>query len=129
MVPANEVSKYLEDGFQCGRLYRHSDETKQKCKKGSITRKMNGDYESDDFRRKMSEIASNQHHSQESRAKQSQTLKIYYQSHDNPFKGHHHSEETKQLNRTKHIGKKAVNKDGKVKMVNPDEVQSYLEDG
>lgn len=43
---------------------------------------------------------------QEERDRISETLKEYYKTHDNPFKGRKHSEESLEKNRQAHLGKK-----------------------
>lgn len=48
---------------------------------------------------------------------------------NNPFYGKHHSDEAKLKNSLAHKGKITVNKDGKIKMINADELEYYLQLG
>lgn len=129
MVPENELELYLENGFELGRSYKHTPETKEKCAKASETRKKNGTYTSPEYIEKLSQANTGKTHSRESIEQQKLTMKEYYKTHSGTFKGKKHTEESKRKNSESHKGKLAVRKDGIVKMVDASSLKMYLEQG
>ena len=126
MVKRAELQQYLDAGYVSGRLYRHSSETLDKISESGRRRQI-----TPEFREKMREVGrlSNIGRDPESYRRQGQTLKKYYQTHANPFKGKQHSRESVAANRAAHVGRKKVHKDGIVKCIKPDELQSFLDAG
>lgn len=129
MVPADEVEMYLQEGFELGRLFKHSIEAKRKCAKASETRKQNGSYTSPEYIKKLSEANTGKTHSLESIKRQRGSIKKYYETHSGTFLGKAHSEEAKNKNRLAHLGKLTINRDGVIKMIDSIELDNYLSDG
>lgn len=91
MIPPEDLTEYQTKGFTLGRAYRHARDVKDKIRKSQL-----GVKRSPEFCEKMRQIALNQPaHTEEQNHKHSEYLKEYYQSHDNPFAGKQHSEESK----------------------------------
>ena len=92
MVKCSEIESYLINGWVKGRLYRHSQETLKK-----IQLKTCGQIRSKEFCEKMRQIALNQPPRTENQKKESSLrMKLYYQTHPNPFLNKKHTEESKQ---------------------------------
>lgn len=122
MIDKNELEVFIQKGFLQGRLYKHSEETKKKL--------VHYGPRGDAFKEKMRLISKNRTpHSPESFAKISESLKKYYETHDNPFKGKKHSEATKELNRQKHLGKIAVNNGITSTMIDKENLDFYIAQG
>ena len=124
MIPKSELDEYIENGFVYGRLYRHSSQTKK------VIGEKSSRWERDEnFKKKMSEIASKQVHTEEQNKKHSEWMKEHFSGKDNPFYGKHHSNESKEKISLAKSGKIAVNKEGNVKMISPSELEFYISEG
>lgn len=124
MIKENNLDEYLNNGYTKGRLYKHSQKTKDKIAIASHNKII-----TDEFRLKMSNIASKQTHTIEQNLENSRRLKEYYKTHPNPFLGKKHTEESKQKNRESHIGRVWINNGNICKVVNNKEVEKYLANG
>ena len=92
MVKQSDIENYLLNGWVKGRLYKHSQETIKK-----IQLKASGQVRNKDFCEKMRQIALKQlPRTENQRKEQSLKLKLYYQTHPNPFLNKKHTEESKQ---------------------------------
>lgn len=129
MVPEEELDLYIQDGFELGRLFRHSEEEKRKCALASETRKKNDGYTSPEYRKKLSDANRGNTHSRESIERQKKSIKEYYKTHPGTFLNRKHSEESNAKNREAHIGKITINREGVIKMIRPENLDEYLQDG
>ena len=59
----------------------------------------------------------------------SEKMKGRYAGEKNPFFGKKHSKESIDKNRQAHLNKKAVSKEGTIKMVDEKDISQYLSDG
>ena len=124
MIKKDEFDSYKSKGFKKGRIYRHSQEAKNKISESSKGPR------SKEFCEKMRQIALNQPaKSPESIEKFKKSIKKYYETHENHFKGKNHTEKTKEINRLKHLGKIAINNGIISKMIDPDELDDYINEG
>lgn len=126
MVFEQDLNKYLEEGYERGRSYRHDIQTLNKIAESSRNKVI-----TDEFREKMREIGrlSNVDRDPESYKRQGRFMHEYYKTHVNPFKGKHHTEESLKKNRDAHLGRKRIVKDGAMKIVRPEEMEQFIADG
>lgn len=123
-IDARDLDTYLMEGWNKGRHIVLSEEARDKM--DAARRKPR----SEEFCRKMSEIASKQAPpSAEARKRQSEKMKAYYAENPNPFKGKKHTQDTLERNRKAHLGRKCINKEGIVKCVFPEDISTYLAEG
>ena len=121
MVSKSDLDTYICKGYERGRLFRHSEETKKllAIKSAQIPR-------DETFCKKMSEIAKRQlPPTPERRQAQSLKMKEYYSTHDNPFLHKHHSNYSKQLMREANIDKIKINNGTIEKMVKLEDLPRY----
>lgn len=122
MIPKERLTVCLNNGYVKGRLYTHSEETKAKL--------VTYGKRSEEFCEKMRQIALKQpKKTAEAIEKNRKFLIEYYKTHENPFSGKKHSAETLAINRAKHLGKIAINKDSVVKMIVPEQYDMYALNG
>ena len=124
MIPLSEVEMYLEEGFELGRVFRHTPQWKAEQALRSHNRVV-----TDEFRLKMSRIAKGQVHTVERRAKASQAKKEYFRTHPGTFTGKKHTDVAREKNRLGHVGRRTISKDGVIKCVWPDELDFYINQG
>ena len=126
MIPADELESYLNRSYALGRTYRHNSETIAKISESGKHRVI-----TDEFRQKMRELGrlSNIGRDPESYKKQGRFMHEYYKSHDNPFKGKHHSAESNEKNRLAHLGRIKIVKDNVVKAIFPSDLDAYVATG
>lgn len=123
-INPSELNNYLSAGWMQGRLVHFTEAGKIKMDEARRQPR------SLEFREKMRQYGLNQKpRSLESIEKQSQTMKEYFKTHSGTFLGKKHTQETKELNRQKHIGKVAVHKDDVCKMIDKEQLEQYLTNG
>lgn len=120
----SELNNYLSAGWIQGRHVHITEEGK--IKMDEARRKPR----SAEFCEKMRQNRLKQKpRTKESIEKQSKKMKEYYKTHSGTFLGKKHSEETKEINRQKHLGKIAVHKDNICKMIDKEELEQYYLNG
>ena len=123
-IQSNEIQSYLSDGWIKGRVVMLTDDARARM---DAARKAP---RSAEFCEKMRQIALNQPaHSKESLDKISKGVKEYYKTHSNPFKGKHHTEESKQKFKETLGVRKYVKRGDVCKRVRVEELDVYLQNG
>lgn len=124
MVTEDEFELLKSKGYERGRLYRHSIETKN-----AIGMKSTGK-RSAEFCQKMHDIALQQPKpTAERRHQHSEYMKQYYKEHTNPFSGKKHTEESKQKMRETLKHRVTIHKDNKTIRIMDYNLEKYLNDG
>lgn len=124
MIKIDILQEYLNNGYLVGRKYRHSEESLKKIADKSRGRR------SQEFCDKMREITLNQPpKTQETIEKQRQSIKKYYETHENPFAGKTHSKESIDKMKSSLAGMVYVNKNGVQTKVHLEQLDSYIENG
>ena len=126
LIYESDLHQYEILGYTKGRTFRHSDEFKKEQALRSHNRVI-----TDEFREKMRVIAIEEmkHRDPEIYKRHSEKMKGRYAGEKNPFFGKKHSKESIDKNRQAHLNKKAVSKEGTIKMVDEKDISQYLSDG
>ncbi len=126
MIFECDLIDYLQQGYEKGRAYRHDAETLAKISEAGRHKVI-----TDEFREKMREIGrlSSLNRDPESYRRMGEAVREYYKTHVNPFKGKHHTEESLRKNKEAHLGRKKICKEGVIKVVRPQDIDSYLSEG
>lgn len=120
----SEKEQFIKDGWKLGRKVTYSDEALAKM--DAARRKPR----SKEFCEKMREQGLRQPpKSEESIEKQRQSIKNFYKTHENPFKGRKHTEESKQKMRESLSNKICVNNGERTICIVPKNLEKYLAEG